>query len=89
MTKTGLVAAIARECGLPKREVTRIVDTMFDVIASALRRGDRVAIAGIGTFEVRRRAARNGRNPKTGEAIALKSSRAPAFRPAKRYRDQV
>jgi DNA-binding protein HU-beta len=82
MNKTELVAVLARDSGLTKVDAARALDALTGAIATSLSRGESVAIAGFGTFEVRHRAARTGRNPKTGEAMDIGASKAPGFKPA-------
>lgn len=72
-----------------KAQAARIVDALFDTITNELAKGEEVAIAGFGSFKVARRAARQGRNPKTGETIMIKASNAPKFRAAKQLKEAV
>ena len=65
------------------------MDATFDAIARSLKKGDKVSLVGFGTFEVRKRAARTGRNPKTGETIKIKASKVPAFKAGKGLKDTV
>jgi DNA-binding protein HU-beta len=84
VTKQQMADAVARRLGIPKGRVAEIVDCFFGqdgVIASELKRGGRVQIAGFGRFELRRRAGRKGRDPRTGKAIAIAPSTVAAFRP--------
>ena len=80
MNKTELVAAVADKAGLKTKEADTAVNAVVDVITEALAKGDKVQLTGFGTFEVREKAAREGRNPKTKEAIAIPASTAPAFK---------
>ena len=90
MKKDGLVEAIMKAAGIDvKAQARRIVDAVFDTITQELGRGGEVAIAGFGTFRVARRAARKGRNPKTGEEIMIKASVKPKFRAAKLLKEAV
>ncbi|HHH14159.1 MAG TPA: HU family DNA-binding protein [candidate division WWE3 bacterium] len=89
MTKTQLVAAVAQSAGLTKAEAQRVVEAVFASVRDALARGDRVTITGFGTFEVRNRKARTGRNPQTGEAIQIPAQRIAAFRAGKSLKDAV
>lgn len=82
MNKRELVEAVANETGQTLAASEAALDAVVGAITSALSGGDKVAVPGFGTFEVRARAARNGRNPQTGEAIAIAASNAPAFKPA-------
>ena len=89
MNKTELIDAVASSTDLSKADATRAVDAVIDNITDTLRGGDSVTLVGFGTFEVRSRAARTGRNPQTGETIQIKASRAPAFKAGKAFKDAV
>lgn len=92
MNKQDLVDAAAKRLRTTKARAGEIADLFFapgGIIASELRRGGKVAIAGFGSFEVRKRAAREGRNPRTGKAISLKASAIPAFRAGKALKELV
>ena len=89
MNKTDLIEAVADAADLPKVSASRAVDAVIDVISSALRNGEQVTIAGFGTFLVRERNARTGRNPRTGEAMQIQASKAPAFKAGKALKDAV
>lgn len=93
MNKSELVDALAQEMDTTKTEAQRIVDALFDttdgVIAKTLKDGDRVQITGFGTFETRKRKARTGRNPRTGEEIKIGPTISPSFRPGKALKDAV
>ena len=92
MNKQELVAAVAKRLGLTKARANEIADLFFaptGVIASELKRGGKVAISGFGTFEPRKRAARDWRDPRTGKALNIKASVVPAFRASRALRDQV
>ena len=92
MNKTDLAAHVAAHVALPKVAADRAVSAVFAVFAAigdALARDEAVAIAGFGTFSTRSRPARQGRNPQTGESIAIAASTAPAFKAAKKLRDIV
>jgi DNA-binding protein HU-beta len=89
MNKAELIDAVASSADLSKADATRAVDAMVDNITESLRNGDSVTLVGFGTFEVRDRAARSGRNPQTGETIQIKASRAPAFKAGKALKDAV
>lgn len=82
MNKRELVDAVAEKTGLPKSGAEEAVDAVVGAISSALQSGDKVAVPGFGTFEVRERAARTGRNPQTGESMEIAASRSAAFKPA-------
>jgi len=89
MNKAQMIDAVAAAADLSKAEAGRAVDGVFDVIAAQLRGGDAVTVVGFGTFSVRERAARTGRNPQTGASIMIKASKAPAFKPGKALKDAV
>jgi DNA-binding protein HU-beta len=89
MNKTELIDAVAMSADLSKADATRAVDAVVDNITETLRKGDSVTLVGFGTFEVRERAARSGRNPQTGETIQIKASKAPAFKAGKAFKDAV
>ncbi len=89
MTKTNLIEAVAEKSELKKSEAEKAVNAVFAVIEEALVSGDKVQITGFGSFEVRNKAAREGRNPQTGEKIKIKASKSPAFSAGKTLRDAV
>jgi len=80
MNKAELVDAVAEATGSNKAAATSSVDAVLEAITKSLQRGDKVTLPGFGSFEVRARAARTGRNPQTGETIQVKASKAPAFK---------
>lgn len=89
MNKAELIGAVAAKTGFQKKDAERAVEAVIDVVQEALRNGDKVGIAGFGTFEVRTRAARKGRNPQTGEEIMIAASKSPVFKPGKGFKDYV
>lgn len=89
MNKAELIDHVAEAADISKASATRAVDAVIDNISAALKKDEQVTLVGFGTFVVRSRAARAGRNPKTGEAIEIKASRAPAFKPGKALKDAV
>lgn len=89
MNKSELIEAVSSKADLSKADAGRAVDATFDSIAKALKKADKVSLVGFGTFEVRKRAARTGRNPKTGETIKIKASKVPAFKAGKGLKDTV
>lgn len=89
MTKAELVEEVAEKTELTKRDVTQIVDTLLDCIKGALQKGEKVQLIPFGSFEVRKRKAREGRNPKTGEKLLIAARTVPAFHPGKDLRDSV
>ncbi len=89
MNKNDLVAAVATGTGLSKTDATKAVDEVFDQITGALKRGDDVRLVGVGTFLVTKRAASQGRNPRTGEPLNIPASKRPKFTPGKGLKDAV
>ena len=89
MNKTQLVAGVAKTAGIGVPAAAEAVDAVLEVVASSLAAGEPVTVPGFGTFEVRDRSARMGRNPRTGEAIEIAASRVPAFRAGKSLREAV
>ena len=89
MNKTQLVDAVAAKAGIKKKEAEAAVNAMTDVIAEALKAGDKVQLIGFGTFDVKETAAREGRNPKTGAKITIAASKAPAFTAGKALKDSI
>ena len=89
MNKTQLVEAVAQSTGLKKKEAEAAVSAMTDAIVAALQNGEKVQIVGFGTFEVKERAERNGRNPKTGEAITVAASKHASFSAGKALKDSL
>ncbi len=89
MNKNDLIDAVAERTGLAKSDAARAVEAVLDSITAALKTGDTVALSGFGTFVVKERAARTGRNPRTGETIAIAASRAPGFKAGKALKDAV
>lgn len=89
MNKTELIDGVAAAADLSKAEAGRAVDAVISEIKSALAKGEAVMLVGFGTFEVRERAARSGRNPKTGETIEIAASKNPSFKAGKALKDAV
>ncbi|MDD6033352.1 MAG: HU family DNA-binding protein [Oscillospiraceae bacterium] len=89
MTKTELINAVAEKSALTKKDAEKAVSAVIESITEALASGDKVALVGFGTFEVRDRAAREGKNPATGEAITIAASKVPAFKAGKALKDAV
>jgi DNA-binding protein HU-beta len=89
MNKTDLIDVVAESADLPKASAGRAVDAMVNAITKALKKNDEVTLVGFGTFSVRKRAARAGRNPRTGETIKIAASKIPAFKPGKGLKDAV
>ena len=89
MNKSELIDAVASTADISKADATRATDAVLDSIIAALGKGDQVALLGFGTFSVRERAARSGRNPQTGETIQIKASKSPGFNAGKSFKDAV
>ena len=89
MNKTQLIDVVATKTGLTKKAAEAAVNAVNDAITEALKAGDKVQIIGFGTYEVKERAAREGRNPKTGETIKIAASKSPAFSAGKAFKDAV
>ena len=89
MNKAELIDSVAQASDISKAAATRAVDAVLDNITGALKKDDQVTLVGFGTFTVRDREARTGRNPQTGEAIQIKASRVPGFKPGKALKDAV
>lgn len=89
MTKMDLIEAVAGKVGLTKADAGRALDTVLGSIESALAKGEKVTITGFGTFEVRQRAARMGRNPQTGAPLHIAATKSPAFKAGKGLKDAV
>ena len=89
MNKSELVEAIAGSADISKAAAGRALDALTDAIADALKKGDQVALVGFGTFLVKERAARTGRNPQTGEPIQIAAAKIPSFKPGKALKDAV
>jgi integration host factor subunit beta len=89
MTKADLVEEVTLLGDLTRRDGETIVDTIFDSVIHALRSGDKIEIRGFGSFRIRQRQARTGRNPKTGAKVDVPAKRVPYFKPSKELRDLV
>lgn len=89
MTKTDLIAQVAANTEMSKKSSELAVNAVIDALAKAMANGEKISIAGLGTFEIRERAARQGINPRTREAITIEASRSVAFKPAKAVKDQL
>ena len=89
MNKTDLIDKVAQSADINKTSASRAVEAIFNTIATSLREGDSVTLTGFGTFSVSNRSARNGRNPRTGETIAIAASRNPKFKAGKGLKDAV
>lgn len=89
MKKIELIADMAAQAEMTKTDAGKALDAFIAVVSEALNKEDSVTIVGFGTFEVRKRKARTGRNPKTGEALKIKASKVPAFKAGKALKDAV
>ena len=89
MNKTELIAAIADKAGITKKDAEAAVKAFTQVIEEELKKGEKVTMVGFGTFEVSERAARSGRNPRTGETMEIKASKAPKFKAGKALKDAI
>ena len=89
MNKTELIAKVAENAGFSKKDAEKAINATVDAITAALVAGDKVQLVGFGAFEVKSRAARIGRNPKTKEAITIPASKSPAFKAGKALKDAV
>lgn len=89
MNKTELVAAIAEQTQLSRKDAEAALKAFVDVVSEELKKGEKVQLVGFGTFEVSERAAREGRNPATGETMTIKASKSPKFKAGKALKDMV
>ena len=89
MNRTEFVAAIAENAEISKKDAEKAVKAFIDVVAEELKKGEKVQLVGFGTFEVSERAAREGRNPQTGESMTIAASKAPKFKAGKALKDLV
>ena len=89
MNKSELIDAVANKADMSKADAGRTVDALIEVIGKALKKKDKVAVVGFGTFMVRERAARTGRNPKTGAPLKIKASKTPSFKAGKALKDAI
>ena len=89
MTKVELIAAVAANAGLTKKDAEKAVNSAVNAITEALKNGEKVSLVGFGTFEVRERPERKGRNPQTKQEITIPASKLPAFKAGKALKDAV
>jgi DNA-binding protein HU-beta len=89
VNKSELINEVAEAADIPKAQAGKAVDAMFDALTNALSNGDQVTLVGFGTFSVRERAARSGRNPQTGQTIEIKASKNVGFKAGKQLKDAV
>ena len=89
MNKTELAAVIAEKAELTKKDAEAALNAFMDSAKEALAKGDKISLVGFGTFEVRERAAREGKNPRTGDKLTIAACKVPAFKPGKALKDKV
>ncbi|MBC7346472.1 MAG: HU family DNA-binding protein [Clostridia bacterium] len=89
MNKMDLINSVAEKTEMTKKDAEKVINAVFDSIGEALAGGEKVQLVGFGTFEVKERAARTGRNPRTGEEISIPATRVPSFKPGKSLREAV
>lgn len=89
MNKAELVAAMAENAGLSKKDAEKALKAFTDVVAAELKKGEKIQLVGFGTFEVAERAARTGRNPQSGKEIKIPASKAPKFKAGKALKDAI
>ena len=89
MNKTELVAAMAEQTNLSKKDAEAALKAFIDVVSEELKKGEKVQLVGFGTFEVSERAAREGRNPQTGETMEIKASKTPKFKAGRALKDMM
>ena len=89
MNKAELIEAISDKTNFTKKDVTAMLDAYNETITKALKKGDKVQLIGFGTYEVSKRAARAGKNPRTGEALKIPACKVPKFKPGKALKDAV
>ncbi|NPB04950.1 MAG: HU family DNA-binding protein [Aquificae bacterium] len=89
MTKAELVAKIAEMAGVSKKQADRCLKALIEAITDALEKGERIALPGFGIFQVKERAARKGRNPRTGEEITIPARKVVVFKPAKQLKERI
>lgn len=89
MNKTELVAAMTEKAGLTKKDAEKALNAFIESVEDAVKSGDKVSLIGFGTFEARERAARTGKNPRTGETLEIAACKVPAFKAGKAFKDLV
>lgn len=89
MTKADLVESVAKEAEMTKKDAEQLVEIVFDSIVSTLNKGEKIELRGFGSFRVRYRNARKGRNPKTGEAVSIPAKRVAYFKPGKDLKELI
>ena len=89
MNKTELISEVAGTAGMTKKDAEKVINAFFATVEGALKSGDKIQLIGFGTFEVRDRQARKGRNPQTGAEIDIPAAKVPAFKPGKALKDAL
>ena len=89
MNKNELISAVAEKSGLSKKDAAAALDSVIAAISESLAQGEKIQLVGFGTFEVKERAARSGKNPRTGEAVGIPASKAPVFKAGTALKDAV
>ncbi len=89
MKKSDFIKCVAKKTGMSQADCSKCLDAMIECITGALKKGDSVSLIGFGTFSVKKRAARQGRNPRTGETIQIKAAKVPSFKAGKALKDAV
>ena len=89
MTKADLVEKVAREADMTKKDAEQLVEIIFDSITGTLNKGEKIELRGFGSFRVRERGARRGRNPKTGDPVSIPAKRVPYFKPGKELKELI
>ena len=89
MNKSELIEALAASADIPKAAAARALDAMVDTVTDSLKKGESVSLVGFGTFQVKERAARTGRNPQTGQPIEISAAKVPSFKAGKALKDSV
>lgn len=89
MKKADLISALAGKSGIKKVEAQKVIDALIEIIGDELAKGEKIQIAGFGTFEVSERPAREGRNPRSGETLTIEASKSPRFKAGKAFKDRI
>ncbi|XZF15705.1 HU family DNA-binding protein [Chitinophagaceae bacterium MMS25-I14] len=89
MNKAELIDQVSKDAGITKAQADEVLNSITDTIIATLKKGDKVTLVGFGTFSVSQRAARNGRNPQTGETIKIKASKVPKFKAGKEFSEKI
>ncbi|WP_394555765.1 DNA-binding protein (plasmid) [Priestia aryabhattai] len=89
MKKVELIEAVASKSELTKQDAKKVVDALFETISTTLAKGEKVQLVGLGTFEVRERSERTGRNPQTGEEMTIAATKVPGFKAGKEFKEAV